>query len=161
MRQTWLIGTLPLSRRSTGCISDQELGCECKKCVLIQIFFSNCVIWLFCFIQSSVPTYHRITEVHISPTCKLILHPLILLPYCTTSADATTTTTTTTTTCVVIQFLLKEYSPAANICDVYRAIGLVLDSIHRLVCGSQKTTTFRRLDLSPSSGGWGGINLLS
>jgi hypothetical protein len=36
-----------------------------------------------------------------------------------------------------------------------RAIGLVLDSIHRLVCGKQNTTTFRRLDLSPSSGGWG------
>jgi hypothetical protein len=33
---------------------------------------------------------------------------------------------------------------------LYRAIGLVLDSIHRLVCGRQKTTTFRRLDLSPS-----------
>jgi hypothetical protein len=44
---------------------------------------------------------------------------------------------------------------------LYRAIGLILDSIHRLVCGTQKTTTFRRLDLSPSSGGWGRINLLS
>jgi hypothetical protein len=36
-----------------------------------------------------------------------------------------------------------------------------LDFIHRLVCGRQNTTTFRRLDLSPSSGGWGRINLLS
>jgi hypothetical protein len=36
-----------------------------------------------------------------------------------------------------------------------------LDSIHRLVCGRQNTTTFRRLDLSPSSGGWGRINLES
>jgi hypothetical protein len=44
-------------------------------------------------------------------------------------------------------------------CMLYRAIGLVLDSVHRLVCGRQKTTTFRRLDLSPSSGGWGTINL--
>jgi hypothetical protein len=43
----------------------------------------------------------------------------------------------------------------------YRAIGFVLDSIHRLVCGRQKTTTFRRMDLSPSSGGWGKMNLLS
>jgi hypothetical protein len=43
----------------------------------------------------------------------------------------------------------------------HRAIGLVLDSINRLVCGRKKTTTFRRLDLSPSSGGWGRINLLS
>jgi hypothetical protein len=43
---------------------------------------------------------------------------------------------------------------------LYKAIGLVLDSIHRFVCGRQKTTTFRRLDLSPSSGGWGRINLL-
>jgi hypothetical protein len=38
---------------------------------------------------------------------------------------------------------------------------LVLDFIHRLVCKRQKTTTFRRLDLSPSSGGLGRINLLS
>jgi hypothetical protein len=42
-----------------------------------------------------------------------------------------------------------------------RAIGLVLDSIHRLVCGRQKTTTFRRLDVSPFSGGRGRKNLLS
>jgi hypothetical protein len=35
---------------------------------------------------------------------------------------------------------------------LYRAIGLVLDFIHRLVCGRQKNpTTFRRLDLSPST----------
>jgi hypothetical protein len=34
-----------------------------------------------------------------------------------------------------------------------RTIGLILDSIHHLVCRRQKTTTFRRLDLSPSSGG--------
>jgi hypothetical protein len=43
----------------------------------------------------------------------------------------------------------------------FRATGLVLVSIHRLACGRQKTTTFRRLDLSPSSGEWGRINLLS
>jgi hypothetical protein len=49
-----------------------------------------------------------------------------------------------------------------NVWDVsYRAIGLVLDFIHRLVYGRQNTTMFRRLDLSPSSGGWGRINLLS
>jgi hypothetical protein len=46
-------------------------------------------------------------------------------------------------------------------CMLYRAIGLVLDPIHCLVCWRQNTTTFRRLDLSPSSGGWGRINLLS
>jgi hypothetical protein len=46
-------------------------------------------------------------------------------------------------------------------CMLYRAIGLVFDSIHRIVCGRQKTTTIRRLGLSPSSGGWGRINLLS
>jgi hypothetical protein len=34
-------------------------------------------------------------------------------------------------------------------------------SIHRLVYRRQETTTFRRLDLSPSSGGWGKIDLLS
>jgi hypothetical protein len=45
--------------------------------------------------------------------------------------------------------------------SLYRAIGLVLDSIHRLVCGRQNTATFRRLHLSPSSGGWSRINLLS
>jgi hypothetical protein len=58
--------------------------------------------------------------------------------------------------------LLYEYwkSVKADLV-MYRAIGLVLDSIYRLVCGRQKTTTFRRLDLSPSSGGWGRINLLS
>jgi hypothetical protein len=43
---------------------------------------------------------------------------------------------------------------------LYRAIGLVLDSIHHLACGRQKTTTVRRLDLSPSSGGWGRINVV-
>jgi hypothetical protein len=45
----------------------------------------------------------------------------------------------------------------------YKTIGLILDSIHRLVCTRRrhKTTTFRGLDLSPSSGGWGRINLLS
>jgi hypothetical protein len=36
---------------------------------------------------------------------------------------------------------------------LYRTIGLILDSIHHLVCRRQKTTTFRRLDLSPSSVG--------
>jgi hypothetical protein len=38
MRQTWLISKLPLSRCSSGSFPDQELGCECKKCVLIKIF---------------------------------------------------------------------------------------------------------------------------
>jgi hypothetical protein len=40
-------------------------------------------------------------------------------------------------------------------CMLYRTIGLILNSIHRLICRRQKTTTFRRLDLSPSSGGLG------
>jgi hypothetical protein len=44
---------------------------------------------------------------------------------------------------------------------LYRTIGLILDSIHLLVCRRQKTTTFWRLDLCPFSGGWGRINLLS
>jgi hypothetical protein len=38
---------------------------------------------------------------------------------------------------------------------LYRIIGRILDSIYRLVCGRQKTKTFQRLDLSPSSCGLG------
>jgi hypothetical protein len=65
-----------------------------------------------------------------------------------------------------IQPAVRRYADRAiraplNEPRVDRAIGLVLDFIHRLVCGRQNTTTFRRLDLSPSSGGWGRINLLS
>jgi hypothetical protein len=57
-------------------------------------------------------------------------------------------------------FCYMNYVILFNKNHFYRAIGLVLDSIHRLVCGKQNTTTFRRLDLSPSSGGWGRINPL-
>jgi hypothetical protein len=42
-----------------------------------------------------------------------------------------------------------------------RTIRFILDFIHRLVYIGQKITTFRRLDLYPSSGGWGKIDLLS
>jgi hypothetical protein len=45
---------------------------------------------------------------------------------------------------------------------MYRTIRFILDSIRRrLVYIRQKTTTFRRLDPSPSLGGWGKIDPLS
>jgi hypothetical protein len=45
-------------------------------------------------------------------------------------------------------------------CLMYRTMRFILNFIHRLVYMT-KITTFQRLDLSPSSGGWGKVDLLS
>jgi hypothetical protein len=44
---------------------------------------------------------------------------------------------------------------------LYRTIGPILDSIHRLVCGRQKITTFRKLDLSSSCTTYTIVRILS
>jgi hypothetical protein len=53
---------------------------------------------------------------------------------------------------------LSEENVLGTNCVLYRTIRFILDFIHRLVYIRQEITTFRRLDLSPSSGGWGKID---